>query len=285
MKLLVTGGAGRLGQELCKGLSQDGYQVTILDLPQALERTQIPKGCTPFPGSVTDPQALAKAIRNVEAVIHLAALLPPSSEADEGRTIEINVGGTRKVIDAVRDRDIPLIFASSVTVYGVTADETPPIGEDHPLKPHNIYSRSKIQAEEMIRDSGIPHTILRIAPISLPILTELPGTLPYQAQQRVEFIHIKDAATALHHATEEEPKNQAYNIAGGPTWQHMGEDYIQKFYDSLGVEVELNFSKEPTALDWYDTTKSQILNYQDHTFKVLLQELHVEATKLGLVGG
>ncbi len=198
--------------------------------------------------------------------------------------MRVNVEGTKNIMDALRkEPDTPMVFASSVSTYGITAGEEPPIREDHPLHAHNAYSESKIEAERLIRDSEIPHVILRIAPIAVADIVELPDVVPYRGDQRVEFVFIEDTAHALLSALEmKEAMGQTFNVAGGASWQMAGAEYIDRFYDALGVGVEPNFSEEYTGVDWYDTGRGRFLGYQRLTFNGLLERLRALGEELGL---
>jgi len=285
MRILVTGGAGRLGSELIKLITSKGDSAVAFDLPQASwETIQGISGVEVFHGDVTNASNVAEACEVVDAVFHLAALLPPSSEANRGLTMKVNVEGTRKIVETLRmKQNTPMVFASSISTYGITAEEEPPIREDRPLTPHNNYSESKIEAERLIRNSGVPHTILRIAPISVADIVELPETIPYRGDQRVEFVHVTDAARALLSAFENQgARGETYNIAGGALWRMRGREYITEFYGALGVEIEPRFSDEFTALDWYDTSRSRFLGYQKITFNEFLTMLRSVGEQLGL---
>jgi len=286
MKFLVIGGAGRLGSELCKLLSAYEYGVRAFDLPHASWNDVVDiMGLDIYKGDVTDPISVSEACHGVDVVIHLAALLPPRSEIDREFTLSVNLKGTRNVIEASKSRQgVHLVFASSVSTYGITAFEELLISEDYPQKAHNNYSKSKIEAERIIRASEIPHVVLRIAPIAIADLVELPDIVPNKADQRVEFICVEDAARALFSAAvNKKALGRIFNIAGGASWQMTGAKYIEKFYEALGVEVESNFNEEYTALDWYDTSRSAILDYQRVTFDKFLEKLQRVAIELGLI--
>jgi nucleoside-diphosphate-sugar epimerase len=238
-----------------------------------------------FPGDISNIEDVKEASRDVDVVIHLAALLPPNSESNKILTKKVNVEGTRNIVEAIKSRnEIPLIFASSISTYGVTSSEGPPVNEDRPQRAHDVYSESKIEAERIIRASEIPYVVLRIAPIAIADLVELPDIVPYKADQRVEFICVEDAARALFSAAvNKNALGRILNIAGGASWQMTGAKYIERFYEALGVEVEPNFNEEYTAIDWYDTSRSAILGYQRVTFDKFLEKLQRVATELGLV--
>lgn len=286
MKILVIGAAGRLGTHIIGALSESSHSIRAFDLPniswesiEKLEDVEI------FPGDITKKYMITEACRDIDLVIHLAALLPPRSEVDSRLTLEVNVEGTRNIVEALEPKEnVPIIFASSISTYGITSSEEPPIGEDHPQNAHNIYAKSKIEAEHLIKSSGIPYAIHRIAPLSVADLIELPEVIPYRKDQRVEFVYANDAAQALYKAIDNpDALGKTLNIAGGPSWQMTGTEYITRFYDALGIEIDAVFSKEPTALDWYDTSQSQLLDYQRTSFNDFLDKLRVLAEELGLI--
>ena len=286
MKILVIGAAGRLGKEIIGTLSESSHEIRAFDLPniswesiEKLEDVEI------FPGDVTKKYLITEACREIDLVIHLAALLPPQSEVDRRLTLEVNVEGTRNIVEALEPKEnVPIIFASSISTYGITASEEPPIGEDHPQNAHNIYAKSKIEAEHLIKSSGIPYVILRIAPLSVADLVELPEVIPYRKDQRVEFVYATDAAQALFEAVgNPDALGKTLNIAGGSSWQMTGAEYITRFYDALGVEVDAVFSEEYTAVDWYDTSKSLFLGYQKTSFNDFQRKLGSVAEELGLI--
>lgn len=284
MRLLVTGAAGRLGRDLIR-LASKKYFIRAFDLPEvSFQSIEEVENVEIFRGDITSLEDVQEAACGVDGAIHLAAILPPKSERDKTQTMKVNLEGTCNLVEVLREKPkVPLIFASSVSVYGVTAHEHPPIREDHVLQAHSLYSESKIEAERVVKESGIPHVILRISAISVADLVELPDVIPFRTDQRVEFIFVEDAAHALLSAFERRAAlNGVYNISGGASWQTTGEKYIRSFYNALGVEVEPNFSKNYTDLDWYETNRSRFLNYQRTSFNDLLNRLRIVGEKLGL---
>ena len=120
--------------------------------------------------------------------------------------------------------------------------------------------------------------------MAVAALLEPPEVVPYRADQRVEFITVPDAAMAFYNAaTTPEAIGKTLNIAGGESWQMTGREYLEGFYDALGVEVELNFSEKYTAVDWYDTRRSRFLGYQRTSFNDFRRRLGSVAEELGLI--
>ena len=198
MKVLITGAAGRLGYEVVKICVAEGWSIRAFDLPQVnWTHLEAMDGVEIFKGDITDPHSVRESCKEVDAVIHLAALLPPKTETNRDLTQRINVQGTINLLDSLSN-ETRLVFTSSIATYGVTAHEKPPIKESHPQVAYNNYAESKIQAEKHVKESGNPWTILRIAPISVADLLELPETVAYKADQRVECVYVEDAGYALY---------------------------------------------------------------------------------------
>ena len=281
MRILVTGGAGRLGYSVSKQLVENGYTVRVFDLPHVdwIHVEQL--GVEVFRGDIMDQGNVLGACENVEAVVHLAALLPPRSESSHELTMKVNVNGTENILNSITG-DTPIILTSSISTYGITVEAQSPIKETAPQKAHNSYSDSKINAEKIVVDAGNPTSILRIAPISVADLVELPDIIPYRGDQRVEFVFVDDAACAIVNSLGACDDREVYNIAGGKSWQLTGREYIDRFYAALGVEVEPEFSEEYTAVDWYNTDKSAPLGYQRTSFNQLERNLEVIGKELGL---
>lgn len=282
MRILVTGGAGRLGYIVTKLFLEKGYKVRAFDLPQVnWSHVESLESIETFKGDITDPKSVEKSCENIDAVVHLAALLPPRSEVNHDLTIKVNVTGTENILKGTNS-EVSIVLASTISTYGITAHVQPPVKESSTQKAHNSYSESKIAAEKLIKETDNPSRILRIAPISVSDLVELPDVIPYRADQRVEFVFVEDAAIAIVSSLEACNDKEVYNIAGGQSWQMTGEEYINRFYSALGVEVEPNFSQEYTAVDWYDTERSKKLGYQRTSFNKLEKKLEALSQELGL---
>ncbi len=234
-----------------------------------------------FEGDITDPEQTSLACAGVDAVIHLAAIMPPKSEESEKLTSRVNIEGTKNILRALKMGN-SVVFASSISTYGVTAGEEQLIGERHLLSAHDNYSGSKILGEAAVAGSGNPHTILRIAPITVADLVEIPATIPYRCDQRVQFIFVEDAAHAIVGALKLVKERETFNVAGDGSWRMLGHEYIERFYTALGTEVDPKFSDVFTAVDWYDTSKSRCLNYQNTSVHQLEEKLKALGEEYGL---
>lgn len=284
--VLITGGAGSVGRILVSRLRQDGHPVRIFDLPSmnyaGLEGVD---GVELVKGDITDADRVCQAVEGIDAVIHLAAILPPASERDRTKTFAVNVDGTAHIIRALEARSpsAVLVFSSSVSTYGDTTQAAPPIGIAHPQRAIDVYADSKIAAEQILRTSRVTWVILRIAGIAVPAFQEPPAVWPFMPDQRVELAHRNDVVTAIHCATTSlAARGKILNIAGGPTWQTTGRDYVERLYDLMGVPPdEAKYRQMPGWVDWYDTEASQhLLSYQNTPYETFLAQIKAEVDRL-----
>ena len=277
---LITGGAGSVGRQLVEMFAAAGRPVRVFDLPM-MDFTGLEDrdGIEIARGDITDSDGVRAAVSGVDAVLHLAAILPPNSERDRDLTFRVNVQGTQNIIDAMEatNPDARLVFTSSISTYGDTSAEDPPVRTSHAQSAIDIYADSKIEGERLIRASSLDNaTVLRIAAIAVPAFLEPPTPWPFMEGQRVEMVHRDDVADALFaSASAPDAGDKVFNIGGGPTWQLRGRDYVRDFFDVMGAPVELaTYRDAPGWVDWYDTDDSQrILGYQNRSYQHYIGEM------------
>jgi nucleoside-diphosphate-sugar epimerase len=153
-RVLVTGGAGFIGSHIVRALLERGDTVRVLDNFATGRRdnlTEVADAIELIDGDLRDIEACRSACRNVETVLHLAALgSVPRSIADPLTTDAVNVQGTLHLLLAARDCDVKrVVFSSSSSVYG----DTPvlPKHEKMCLNPRSPYAVSKLTGEEYCR--------------------------------------------------------------------------------------------------------------------------------------
>ncbi len=173
MKLLVTGADGFIGSHLTEELVKRGYQVKAfvcynsfntwgwLDtLPEA-----VMKHVEIFQGDIRDPNGVYEAMKEVDAVFHLAALIAiPFSYHSPDTYVDTNIKGTLNVLQAARKLETKRVLVTSTSeVYGTA--QYVPIDEKHPFQGQSPYSATKIGAdrlaESFYRSFGLPVTIVR----------------------------------------------------------------------------------------------------------------------------
>ncbi|WXG44321.1 MAG: NAD(P)-dependent oxidoreductase [Promethearchaeati archaeon SRVP18_Atabeyarchaeia-1] len=284
MKILVTGACGNIGSALVPRLLEEGFEVRGLDLPTEANRNVAGnQGRAEFVwGDVSDANTVRKAVNSdVDAVVHLAFVLPPVSEEKPALAKKVNVAGARNVLAAMKAsiRKPKLVFSSTISVFGITDKENPPIRPDHPVKGTDNYTRGKILCEEMIRKSGVRYAILRLAVTLSPEIgsASMGYLFSLPLAGRVEFLHVQDACTAIINSLKNKSSdNKTFIIAGGKENQMTFKDLIRKTFGALGLPDPdwSKFTKKPNYADWYDTTESQaVLRYQKRTVEDYVGEL------------
>jgi nucleoside-diphosphate-sugar epimerase len=264
---------------LARTLREEGHALRILDLPscdysyfEGWTQTQILRG------NILNPSDLDRAVDGAEVVLHLAAILPPASELDRGRTFSINVEGTRHLLEACRRSGGKprVVFSSSVSVFGDTSGEGALIAADHPVKPKDIYGESKVEAERLLIESGLPYINLRISGIAIAAFLDPPEPWPFMKEQRIELVYLPDVIRAMVQSiSASEILNETFIIAGGPTWQVTGGEFVERWGKILEIPLEeMSFRDDPGWLNWYDTALSEsTLGYQKTILDAYFEEL------------
>ena len=164
MKLCVTGTPGWLGSRLMEILAQ-GYgddrapdlpeieSVTLLVKPGLMAPAVVPDGTRVVEGDIRDLDRVREAVEGCDVVLHLAAIIHPSwTGIDE--LMDINVGGTRNVVEASCDAGVKrLVFMSSNSAAGASTPLGRPFRAGDPDSPYMAYGRSKAQAEQLVLDA------------------------------------------------------------------------------------------------------------------------------------
>lgn len=196
MKVLVTGGTGFTGKALVRRLLDLGHEVVALDYKEGLRTQELRDwGARVILGSVTDREVVRSATEGVEVVHHLAAAFREMNVPDSYYH-EVNVGGTRNVLEAAREQGVrKLVYCSTCGVHGNVAH--PPGGEDAPIRPADYYQRTKYEAEPVVREGGLPSVILRPAAIYGPGDPER-FLLIYRRVARGKFPMFGDGRTLYH---------------------------------------------------------------------------------------
>ncbi|WP_020099330.1 NAD(P)-dependent oxidoreductase [Mycobacterium sp. 360MFTsu5.1] len=164
MKFLVTGSSGHLGEALMLRLQQTNHEVVGLDTTASV--------FTRHQASVTDPVAVAEAIRGVDAVVHTATLHKPHVATHTRQEfVDTNITGTLNLLEhAVAAGVARFVYTSTTSAFGdalVPAAHEPAawITEDVADRPKNIYGVTKAAAEDLCelfaRRQGLPCVVLR----------------------------------------------------------------------------------------------------------------------------
>ena len=173
MKLLVTGADGFIGSHLTEALVRAGHDVRAFVMYNSFNSWGWLDRCAAdvagqfevFAGDVRDPHGVRSAMRECDAVLHLAALIAiPYSYHSPDTYVDTNVKGTLNVVQAARDLGVArVVHTSTSEVYGTA--RFVPITEEHPLQGQSPYSASKIGADQIAMSFyssfGTPVTTIR----------------------------------------------------------------------------------------------------------------------------
>ncbi len=156
-KVLVTGADGFIGSHLTEYLVRQGYDVKAFVLYNSFNSwgwlddvpLDIKQSIEVFSGDIRDAYGVKAAMKDCEAVLHLAALIAiPYSYHSPATYVETNVMGTLNVLQAARELNLEkIVHTSTSEVYGTA--QYVPITEQHPLQGQSPYSASKIGADQM----------------------------------------------------------------------------------------------------------------------------------------
>ncbi|MHC4600816.1 MAG: NAD-dependent epimerase/dehydratase family protein [Planctomycetota bacterium] len=264
-KILITGGAGFIGSHIAEAAARKGDEVVVLDDLSAGSRENLEgagSAVTLQIGDVCDPAAVARAVRGVDAVFHLAALTSvPESLKDPLRFHQVNVGGTLAALEAARKAGVRrFLFASSCAVYGETGET--PAREDAPPSPLSPYAATKLAGEGYGRAYrtayGLAVTSLRlfnvfgprqtadspyaaVVPTFLSALTSGERPVVYgDGRQTRDLVYVEDAASAfLTLGGEGEGPSALYNVGTGRAVSVL--EILERAAGSVGATGEADF--------------------------------------------
>jgi GDP-4-dehydro-6-deoxy-D-mannose reductase len=250
VRALVTGGAGFVGQWLCRELLERGWSVTGGMLGDVVPTSVLPlderRSIRWLPLDVRQTAEIARAIdeSRPDAVFHLAGIsYVPAANADPGATLEVNVAGAARLLAELRARvaagtaDPVVIIVGSGEQYGRHDAEEMPLAEHAAQRPLSVYAASKTAQEvvalEAWRSGGVrviatrsfnhsgagqgssfllPALVQRALSLRNAWRRELPigNTSPIR-----DFLHVRDVARAYVALVERGEPGEVYNIASG----------------------------------------------------------------------
>lgn len=231
MKVLVTGGAGFVGSHVLDRLQAHGHEPRNFDLFASPYHCN-GNGVDTVVGDLRDESTVRAAVRGCDVVIHLAAVADVNHVVEDPvRAEDVNVRGTRILLDAARAEGVDrFVYASTVWVYGNALDDRP-VTEDTPLTlPTHLYTATKLAGEMYTRSYGelygLPYTILRFgipygprARAAAVLATFVararegqPLSIAGDGAQTRQFVYVEDLAEGIVAALAPQAVDRTYNL-------------------------------------------------------------------------
>lgn len=288
--VLVTGAFGNVGSSTIGHLLNAGHRVVATDLRSPHNErvaTRFAGRVDIVWGDICEPALWQQALPGIDAIIHLAAVIPPLTERLPQLTQAVNLEATRELIRQMEASPTArrLVFASSMVVAGRDQHRrVPPLRIEEAPQPSDAYGRSKAEAEQALRASQLDWSILRLAvcpptALSKKDIDNFSNIFDTSATGRVELVHTDDAGLAFSNAVAcSGAIGRTLFIGGGERCRSEVLPFYNRMFEAMGLRP-----LDPRVLhpgpprffgDWVDTEESQrLLAFQRHSLDDILREL------------
>ena len=286
-KVLITGGAGYVGQVLLQNIP-DSWKTTVIDNVYVGNQDFSPNSNVEFvKGDIRNESLMEELITKNDAVIHLAGIVGDSCPKNPKSAEEVNVDATEKIAKFCKKSNKRLVFMSTCSVYGFNEKTC---DEDTVPNPLNAYSHHKVLGENVIKQNVDDYIIFRMGTvygwsprmrfdlgINLFIEKSLWGETiqVFGGNQWRPLTHVKDASRALVMGVEKSELNTTLNLVGE---NHLILDIAKKISNDVEIvdykddnrSYKVENSRILNELEW--TPKMEVLSAKDEFKKVEYQK-------------
>lgn len=292
--VLVTGAYGLVGRPVVERFVADGFTVTAT--AHRTVKPSLPAVVDVRSVDLTKPDQVGALLAEVSpsAIVHLAACIPPMCYANRALARAVNVDATAALVRAAEAMPVPprFVHASSMTVYGsrnphrftdLLTPDTPPLASE-------LYGSHKLEAENIVRSSGLEWSILRLA----GVITMEPfvdygdfdsfyfGAL-VPDDNRCHSVDSRDVATAFAAAVTTDAVAEIFMIAGDDSHKRLQGEVGRAGMEAVGMGAMVFPGRpgDPASdtdwypLDWMDTSRAQqVLSFQRYSCSDSYGEMH-----------
>jgi UDP-glucose 4-epimerase len=269
-RVLITGGAGAIGSNLCDLLVQAGArEILVLDNFVRGRRDNLAWAEANGPvevveGDICDRALVDELTEGIDVVFHQAAIRITQCAEEPRLAKEIMVDGTYNVLESAVRHEVPrVVAASSASVYGL-ADTFPTTEAQHPYANDTLYGAAKVFNEGLLRSFhamyGLDYVALRYFNVYGPrmdihgvytevlvrwmerIHAETPPLILGDGSQTMDFVYIPDVARSNVLAAEADVTDAVYNVASGTETSLL--ELAQTLLKVMGSELDVEFGPE-----------------------------------------
>lgn len=265
MKAFITGVSGFIGSQLADSLVEAGWRVAGIDRDP--ERRAVNGEVEFLPGDIREPDAWRRLLDDVDVVFHSAAVHHVDSvSAHPARSIDINLRGTRSMLEAATGADVPqFVLLSSAKVYG-SSDEFPSREADL-VAPIESYGLAKVVCESYIGEFASRHGLRATAvrPFSVygpgqdlstgyigallqGFVTGFRALLPGEPHYRRDFVHVDDVVRLCVALTDHPEPPRIVNAASGASVELRDAESIMAGLIDRPLEIEYERPRPGTVL-------------------------------------
>lgn len=262
MQILVTGAFGNIGKYLINELVKQNHNIKCFVLPNKNNRmiAQKIENIEIFYGDIRKIDNIKKAISGCDSVIHLAFTPPDLCQKKPQFSYKINVVGTKNLVKAINEnaKETKLVFASSISAYFYKKYKN---SKKLSSLRYKKYTEQKIKCENIIKSSLSQWCILRLGAILPTDLSNFKNIFSIPYNVHFEFIHIKDAVTALINAVKKKKAAQRILLVGGGKKLCMQYKKIVNdlfFLSGHKLPKSNKFASRPYLTECFDTKKAKI---------------------------
>ena len=248
--VLVTGAAGFIGSHLVDALCTDGLAVRSLVRPGEDLTHLRGSDSHVVHGDLKESDSLDRAMAGIDTVYHLGAISRYDLNVPDAEYEAVNVAGTRNILVAASKAGAKrVVFTATIEAVGTSKDGKP-LTEDSPQAPRNVYGRSKLEAENLMRtyhaEHGL-HTVVVRPPMTYgprePILCQRlfrmvqRGLYPLigDGKALTEFCYVKNQVHGIRLAAERGRAGEVYFISDERSYSI--EEIVRAIADECGVRV------------------------------------------------